>query len=292
MATIESLNLSIEKLFNDFYIIPDYQREYIWKDKQIDEFFQDIYEEFIKWENISSISPSQTIQYFIGSIIVYLRNDKLYEVIDGQQRITTAYIFLCAIRDYLKMIKPSESTKLLSKQISDTTIDRDGNDISRYRVTLQYRDSIDVLNKLADSQNLDNIENTASAQNIKNAYENILKSLKDNFDNNKQSVINIKRFYAFFIQNVFLVRTKTDTLADALRVFATINNRGVNLDAIDLVKNLMFIKAQKHDYDDLKTKWKKMVDILYDTNEDPMRFLNYFLLSFYSETESLKKSEI
>ena len=46
MPTIESQDMTLEKLFDEFYVIPDYQREYVWEEKEVNEFIQDIYEEF------------------------------------------------------------------------------------------------------------------------------------------------------------------------------------------------------------------------------------------------------
>ncbi|NJP18911.1 MAG: DUF262 domain-containing protein [Hydrococcus sp. CRU_1_1] len=71
MASIESQDLSIDKLFHNFYIVPTYQREYVWQEEQVQEFFDDIYEEF---EN----SPEGNLaDYFIGSIIV-CEKEKIY----------------------------------------------------------------------------------------------------------------------------------------------------------------------------------------------------------------------
>ncbi|MBD2539445.1 DUF262 domain-containing protein [Coleofasciculus sp. FACHB-SPT36] len=286
MATIESQDLSIGKLFNDFYVVPSYQREYVWEKEHVTEFFQDIYGEF------SSNDSGAVSEYFIGSIIVCVLPDGLYEVIDGQQRITTAYVVLCAIRDYLQEIKQDESIELLTSQIASTDIDEEGNNVFRYRVTLQYADSCGVLEKIAQKEDLNKIPNTSSAQNIKNAYEEIKKMLDSAFGQSHLDIPTIKKFYAYFTKNVVLVRVKTATLADALRVFATINNRGVNLDAIDLVKNLMFMETPKKEYDILKQKWKTMVDILFRAKENPMRFLRYFILARYENVEALKENGI
>jgi uncharacterized protein with ParB-like and HNH nuclease domain len=282
MATLESQDLSIGKLFNEFYIVPSYQREYVWQEEQVTEFFEDISEEFGERQ---SDSPSE---YFIGSIIVCDHPNGLYEVIDGQQRITTAYVLLCAIRDYLKSIKSDESIELLNRQIASTDIDEDGNDISRYRVTLQYEDSGGVLEKIASRKTLSNIPKTASSTNIQNAYKNIFKLIEKEFGKEESSIAAIRKFYTYFNKNVILVRVKTATRADALRVFATINNRGVSLDDIDLVKNLMFMEASKKDYDILKKDWKAMVDLLFKHNEKPMRFIRYFILAKYESYGQLK----
>lgn len=107
MATIESQDLALEKLFNDFYVVPDYQREYIWQEKQVYQLLKDIHDEF------SSNGSGSASEYFIGSIVVHVRDKGVYELIDGQQRMTTAYLVLCAVRDYRQDIKPDEPIEAL-----------------------------------------------------------------------------------------------------------------------------------------------------------------------------------
>ncbi|NJK47299.1 DUF262 domain-containing protein [Candidatus Gracilibacteria bacterium] len=167
MASIESQDLSIDKLFHNFYIVPTYQREYVWQEEQVQEFFDDIYEEF---EN----SPEGNLaDYFIGSIIVCEKEKNLYEVIDGQQRITTAFLLLCAIRERFNSLNPTEYKGFIEKingQLSSTDTDAQGNLVSRYRVQLQYEDSRHVLEKIAKHESSTKTKPTVSEQNLKKAF--------------------------------------------------------------------------------------------------------------------------
>jgi uncharacterized protein with ParB-like and HNH nuclease domain len=77
-----------------FYIVPDYQREYVWTDKEVHQLLDDINDE---------INGQSTKEYFIGTILVSpatLKNH--YEVIDGQQRLTTFFLLLCALKNLFK----------------------------------------------------------------------------------------------------------------------------------------------------------------------------------------------
>lgn len=95
IQTIQSEDTTVGKLFNDFYIVPSFQREYVWEEEQVTELLEDIHTEF------SSTDHDRDSEYFIGSIVVCTRPDGVYEIIDGQQRMTTVYLFLCAVRDHL-----------------------------------------------------------------------------------------------------------------------------------------------------------------------------------------------
>ena len=77
--TIESVDIPLGKLFSDFYVVPSYQREYVWEEKQVEQLLEDIHNEF------AGNGDSASSEYFIGSIVVCLHPDGLYELIDGQQ---------------------------------------------------------------------------------------------------------------------------------------------------------------------------------------------------------------
>ncbi|NET15131.1 MAG: DUF262 domain-containing protein, partial [Okeania sp. SIO1H6] len=277
MATIESQDMTLEKLFDEFYVIPDYQREYVWEEKEVNEFIQDIYEEFSE-QNQNSYS-----EYFIGSIIVCSRGDNLYEVIDGQQRMTTAYLVLCAIRDYLLTINSNERIEALKNKITSLYTDDWGNDQFKHRVELQYEESRGILESIAMQTDLDQRSPTRSVKHIQNAYAEIRKFLSLKFELDEVAISHIKKFYAYFLKNVKLIRVKTASVAHALKIYSTLNHRGLPLDDMDLLKNLIFAKAKQTDYEKIKVKWKKMIDLLYHSQERPMRFLRYFILARYAE---------
>src|SRR4030067_2432621 len=95
MTRIENHKYSIEEAFREcFYIVPDYQREYVWTDKEGNQLLDDINYE---------IDGSSNREYFIGTILVAPTNQKNHvEVIDGQQRLTTFFLLLCALKNQFK----------------------------------------------------------------------------------------------------------------------------------------------------------------------------------------------
>lgn len=115
--------------------------------------------------------------------------------------------------------------------------------------------------------------------------------MKDEFAEDEAAIQQVKLFYARFIKNVRVVRVETKSMSHALKVFATINNRGVGLDAVDLLKNLMFIQIKDKDFEKLKNKWKEMLKILYQSDENPIRFLRYFIISKY-DSERIREDKI
>ncbi len=91
MARIENHKFTIDEAFREcFYVVPDYQREYVWTEKQITQLPEDINEQM----------DSTSSEYFIGTVLVSPIDGEKghYDVIDGQQRLTTTFLILCALR--------------------------------------------------------------------------------------------------------------------------------------------------------------------------------------------------
>lgn len=286
---IESKDFSLADLFKDFYSVPDFQREYVWNQENAERLLDDILNEFYDEER----RLMEGSEYFVGSIVVCPGKDGTFHLIDGQQRLTTIYLILCAVRDCLTDVgsKPPET---LQAQITAASMDPfTGEDIFRYRIALQYEDSDGVLEKIAHGTvpTKDIPETTMSVRNILAAYLAIREFLEINFD---KDPTRIKRFLAAFTLRVKLIRIVTPNLANALKVFETINDRGVGLNAMDLLKNLLFMKTPEEQYPKLKERWKELVDTLDRCGEKPLRFLRYYIMSHYEIdwTKGIREDEI
>ena len=83
--------LTVSDLFDNEnkcnYIIPIYQRNYAWGDDEISSLLQDI-------KNACEKNKEQDKNYYIGSLVVYCRDNGDFEVIDGQQRLTTLTLIM------------------------------------------------------------------------------------------------------------------------------------------------------------------------------------------------------
>lgn len=279
--TIESKDMTLAGVFKDFYVVPSYQREFVWTEQQVEQLLRDIHDEFSEVED-------KPAEYFIGSIVVSPGEDNLLDLIDGQQRMTTTFIFLCAFRDYLAA--HGQSMGVLNTQIASTSINMDGEEIEHYRVELQYDDSQGILVHMArnGAQIGQKRSSTRSVANIVAAYNTVATFLRTEFGDD---VARARKFYAYLVNRVKLIRIKTHSVAHALKVFETINDRGVGLDAMDLLKNLMFMQAKTRDFDALKESWKQLVDGLYRAGEKPLRFLRYFIFANY-DVDRLREDQI
>jgi len=254
--------------------VPDFQREYVWQQDNVDRLLDDVFNEFCGEDN----RPINDAEYFVGSIVVCLGEDGTYQLIDGQQRMTTSFLILCAIRDYLIEANANVPEALKLQIASVSTNLQTGEDEFRYRLALQYEDSDHVLERIASRRTpIEDIQRTtASVRNILAAYDTIKEFLKVNFDNDPAR---IKAFFATFTSRVKLIRIKTPNLTHALKVFETINDRGIGLNSMDLLKNLLFIQTGSEDFPKLKQYWKTLTDTLDKCKEKPLRFLRYYIMS-------------
>lgn len=274
---IDAEVLSIKNLDDYYFVVPDYQREYVWEaDKHIYQFLVDIDEEF----DAHSIEQQS---YFLGSIII-VKKDSKYDVIDGQQRLTTIVLCLCAIRNILESLNDKESLSRMSSNMLDITknwlytFDMEA-ETTMPRLELQYDDSNGYLDAMIQKLKYED-EVTSSIDKMKKAYNRILEHFKNYI---QQDIKIFEKYVKYFLTSVNVVVIESDNLGSALKIFETINQRGAGLNAMDLVKNLLFSKAKDHDFEVIKAKWKQITSDLQncDEGDKPLRFLRYFMIARY-----------
>jgi len=178
MARIENHKYSIEEAFREcFYIVPDYQREYVWTDKEVHQLLEDINEQ---------IDAGSTREYFIGTVLVSPTDQKNhYEVIDGQQRLTTFFLLLCALKH---VFQGEPQRQVVSGLISTSYTDSDGETRTSLKLEPCYENAGDVMTKLVeldtDLQSVRagiqaaGIPSFGSLENLVNAYGTLCRHLK------------------------------------------------------------------------------------------------------------------
>ncbi|MHB8261843.1 MAG: DUF262 domain-containing protein [Bacteroidia bacterium] len=274
----------VKSLKDYFFLVPDYQREYVWEnDDHVARFLQDIYDEF------DPNSDTQT-NYFIGSTIIVESSTKgYYDVIDGQQRLTTIIITLCCMRASLSKLKLDEEhleeaeekeqlLRIISELLFEYNIQKRKKNV---RLELQYAESKDYIVKLIEEKEYTD-EVTSSISRMINAKSTISEFLQDLENNNQSTLMN---FIRYFLLNVEMVIIQPDDIGSALTIFETINERGVGLDAMDLLKNLLFKNASENEFKVIKEIWKEIVTNLQNCGEGdkPLRFLRYFFIARYHD---------
>jgi len=207
----------IGELLKFYFTIPDYQREYVWKSEEhVAQFFEDIENEF------SEIKPmNEQSSYFIGSIIIVKRPDGDFDVIDGQQRLTTIVLTLCAFREYLKNKIDSSfpGTKRLEeikKKIDELLYSYDlETGRSRPRLKLQYEEAKNYMDCLIEETDY-NGETTNSINKMKEAYDRITSYIANI---NKNHLLD---FIIYFLIKVEMVVFIPENIVSYLKILESI----------------------------------------------------------------------
>lgn len=213
MMANELKKISVIKLFeDDQYMIPIYQRNYAWDEVQILQLMEDIE---------SAITDSDK-NYFLGNLIVNQTDNNVYEVIDGQQRLTTLYL-LCK---YLKMSVPKDSLRFEAREKSNRTLRGIGLEAELH-------------------------EDLSSAE-ILNGFQII-----NGYFNNK----NVGHFIEK-LKKVFLIRVQVPKNIDLNHYFEIMNTRGEQLELHEIVKaKLMEALTSNIDKKTAALIWEKCSDM-------------------------------
>lgn len=265
MERIVTHPLTVAGIFNHFYTVPDYQREYVWGEREVNQLLADVYDE---------LDERPDAEYFIGTIVVCPGEDGRLDIIDGQQRITTLFLVINAFRYLLQ--QHGEDTADLRQMLYSQHRDTRGQARNSYRLSLQYEETSGVLEGICGDAALPT-DLKASGKRIADAFD----MTKDFLMQNCQSHEALVRFLGFFLNNVKIIQIETPRISEALKIFETINERGVGLNPMDLLKNLLFRSVEKSKFDALKKIWKEMTRTLERDNLKPLRFLRYFIVANY-----------
>lgn len=287
MSIIQTHSLTVTQAFQSyFYRVPEYQREYVWTADEAVQLLDDINE---------SIGDDGK-QYFVGTVLVAPddsneQTDEL-DLIDGQQRTTTFYLILCALRRrFLQRPQQPAIEALLATSYTDF----EGNTISRRRLEPCYENATELIDflrqfsgedaELSDALAVRGLARFGSSRRIADVFAAVSAYLQRNFP----SDADLGRFWGHFANRVIFIQIQTD-VSSALKIFETINERGIGLNPMDLLKNLLFSKVSSKEFGKLKDKWSGVTTPLEKDKQKPLRFLRYFIMANYEVRDSKGKN--
>lgn len=266
---IKAEKINLRKVFTDFwFLVPEYQRSYVWEEDNINDLLDDLWYAF---------EHNDEKEYFLGSLVLKNTNHKEihheYEVLDGQQRLTTLFILQAVIRD---LTDNKELKKTFNKRIFQNKNEID--DIpERIRVVYRIRDDVEdfikefilcldgtlALEELRDKKKIKNI----SIANMSNA----ILSMNEFFNDSSRSG-DIFNFSKFISNNVVFIYVATSNREDAFRLFTILNNRGIPLTNADILKSINIGVLDENVRINYSTTWEK-IENSFGENFD--RFLSF-----------------
>ncbi|GAA9176766.1 DUF262 domain-containing protein [Helicobacter pylori] len=260
MAKVEVELKKLHQILVDseyFYQVPDYQRPYVWNKDHLGALIDDLVDSY------TDNKEDEDFKYFCGSIVIAEnQKDNRWDVVDGQQRLTSFIILACTI---LKLYKHSLGQK--SKDyIKESIYDRHDEERERLKflTTQNYNNIFEntVLNNLEFEDNIKKSElNKKFEENtyLRNAYH-FKELLNESVKNG--SISDIDDFVKWFYNHIVLTRIICFEQDSAMQIFQVLNDRDQPLSPIDILKsNLMQeIKQDSEKRKDFITTWDKLVE--------------------------------
>lgn len=213
------MKTTIKEIFQaEGYSIPNYQRDYAWKDKNFKDLWEDL-EEAIEYNKKGQ-------GHFIGTMVVAKNEDnkKLYDIIDGQQRTITIFMLLHVLANEQNEKDKQETRKYLYQK-GELKLD----------VAPQNQSFFKALLEAAEKGNISHCEKDADTEGKQNLFE-VLKAILDKVSKLNKEEVN-ERLEALL--EMVLMRFEESDPGRAIRTFQSVNDRGVPLLLLDKLKSLL-----------------------------------------------------
>lgn len=214
-----------EVLNNSIFFIPNYQRDYAWEEKNLDDLWEDLLE--------AEQAVSDQMGHFLGTIVVSknFKNPEIYDIIDGQQRITTIFMLRYALN--------------FRTQNSQRNIVYFCDDNDNFRLQVQDENKLffnEVLKQAENNKINIELENKAQTQGQQKLYK-VFKAIWS-YVASLESDKALKLFN--IIGNMSIMWLEEQDSGKAIRMFQTVNDRGIPLLILDKLKSLLILYSNKY----------------------------------------------
>ncbi|MFN8592331.1 MAG: DUF262 domain-containing HNH endonuclease family protein [Thermomicrobiales bacterium] len=268
MATATNFNTrndTFRKLMGNglSYHIPRFQRDYSWTEEEWEDLWLDI---------LGTVRPGGEPAHYMGYLVLQTQDERRFDVIDGQQRLTTLSLLVLAVLKNLQ-------------RLVDNGVESENNRRRLEQIRQSYIGFLDPVTLVPRSKLTLNRNNDAYYQTYLvpltsplpqrgfRASEHLLRKAFEWFDGRVRELITAEGgdqgvALATFVEAMsdrlfFTVITVTDEL-NAYKVFETLNARGVRLSATDLLKNYLFSVLDRdprhpHELESLELRWEALV---------------------------------
>lgn len=248
MSITKSQTEKIGSIFNgNRFIIPTYQRKYSWTDNERKALWKDIEE-----------SLKDKMNHFVGTLSfkenrsVGLSTDTVYEIIDGQQRITTIFILLKVLIDKLSDpdIRESQLSAFIGSK-DNLKLQPLGEDGDFLKILLFEFEKIDINIVNKRSQRF-----MFSAKKLFTAFSNALTSSE------------IEQRIIFIRDNIEVLVFNVESQAQAVKMFSIINDRGLPLRILDKTKSILMLYSTLHLKEQLNDEINNSFEKIFDSYDD------------------------
>ncbi len=274
--------------------VDDYQRTYAWRNEQIDELFDDLKETAASEEN-----------HFFGTLIFETKDNHKATIVDGQQRLTTVFILVAALRDHIAALSmneiPAERSGQLPVHVANKAwgILYPAQDTSQHRfLSNRFLREIFAKGVMPEPSAQSPINDRASE--ISLAFRKGIKRVRllvsqdlARYEGEIDKLKRINFLLDALLEKFLVLRVITGSLSESLEIFLTLNNRGLPLGPSDLVRGAI-MSALGHNegetqlskiHQKIFEEWKSVSDLV----KEPESFLRHYLVSTGKEKVQKKK---
>ena len=262
-------------LKSDFYSIPRFQRPFSWTPENLSEFLRDVLEDN---------EPG----YFVGPMVAYKRGTDVFGIVDGQQRLTTITLLLCALRDALLAQQADDLAQALGQYIERVDDDNKRHYVLKSEAAGEFLPAVAQEPPPRRQREPQNEDQRAIAKALKaitqkfaELQEGLSRDVAPGFDY-PPSVAYLRevRDRLLALQVIWI---QVDHEDDAYTIFETLNSRGKDLEVADLLKNhlLRQLPAQSAELDSARSDWAEMRRTLLEDGREanPNRYVLHWWLS-------------
>jgi hypothetical protein len=268
------------------FTVPSHQRDYSWTKEYVQEFIRDIEDAF----------AAKRESYFCGLMVFTQLSPGVFKVLDGQQRLATTLMLYSAVRNWLAPFSDFKKTHyLVDDYLGSTEL---GAQQREPRLTLAPANNNAFQQYVTSSVPLAQMERALTKKMIDNRSETLAKAaiiINRHIESKADSITpeEAKDYFVSILKyisdNVQIVRFVLSTDDAAYTIFETLNDRGLELAPLDLVKNYLFSKAEKYrkgSLPEFEERWAEMMALLSSSRADS--FLRAFWSSKHGKPEGAK----
>ena len=273
---INSETKTVRELLNNRYTLDYYQREYNWQTGQVEELLDDLTNKFLEnyKENHDYEAVDNYSHYFLGSIFISEKEKtNKRSIVDGQQRLTTLTLLLinlCRMFDNTED-KPDITHLIFSEESGKVSFNLDVPERAR------------CMKALYKGEGFDDSKETQSIRNIVVCSDYI----KGNFPEELREQL-LPYFVDWLLDRVYLVEIVASADDDAYTIFETMNDRGLALSPIDMLKGYLLTEiTTKVQRDSANETWRNRIQDLHNLGEkEAENAIKAWLRSQYAKRQS------
>lgn len=290
---LEPYSWSIDTLFKHFYNVPVYQRPYRWDVPQVKTLLEDI---------LQAKDEGTDEGYFIGSMHMHDENKKVsngevssYEIIDGQQRITTVSLIMlatyCILTKYKYDVSDGDYTDLKRRlwKYHDSSYHKDEravelNSLEKECYKKLYNECFSEPENARDFAEK-YIAPNRHEKTVLNNFMYIYDYLSERYP--AENKVELLKFFIYVRDKVQVIAIESAcSISKAFSIFESINSKGMSLDEIDKIKTYIFSEIETEKHDECLNLWG---DLLLETDDHLSDYLYTFIranINYY--TNSIK----